>query len=576
MAGDYAARPTFPTMFQFANPKYFYLLAFVVLAIVLGIGMHLVQRHRMKILGEQPLLRRLTPDKSLVRPLLKQSLVLLAAVALIFVLARPQILGGGTSQEKRKGIEVVLMMDVSNSMLANDIQPSRMERSKLLVSTLIDRMKDDKVGLGVFAGEAYPLLPITNDFVSAKMFLNDISANMVSLQGTSLASAIELANNSFTQENGVGKAIVVITDGEDNEDGAAAAAKKAAKDGRHVYILGVGSKDGGTIPTDKGPLCDIDGQVVITRVNADLGKEVAEAGGGMYIPVDNTSMAQDQLQAALKQLQQKESITATDEAADEQFQAVALIALMLLILEFFIMGVKNPLFKKVNILNRTAPVLLLLAFSLASAPAASAQTDAFRYVRQGNRAFMKDDFKGAEKAYLKALQTAPRNGRIRFNLGDTYMAEDNQNEALKQFAEAAKTESNKIVKAMSFHNMGYIHHKNKDYDKAIDYYKEALRNNPNDEDTRYNLALAQKQKKDQQQQQKQQQQKQNSQQDKQNPEQDKKQQDQQQPPEQQPDNDQMSQESTDQLLQLARQAENETRKKLQQAQPRQKSLIKNW
>ena len=563
-------------MFQFANPKYFYLLAFVVLAIVLGIVMLLVQRRRMKILGEQPLLRRLTPDKSLVRPLLKQSLVLLAAVALIFVLARPQILGGGTSQEKRKGIEVVLMIDVSNSMLANDIQPSRMERSKLLVSTLIDRMQDDKVGLGVFAGEAYPLLPITNDFVSAKMFLGDISTSMVSLQGTSLASAIELANNSFTQEKGVGKAIVVITDGEDNEEGAAEAAKKAAKDGRHVYILGVGSKDGGTIPTEKGPLCDIDGQVVITRVNADLGKEVAKAGGGMYIPVDNTSMAQDQLQAALKQLQQKESITATDDAADEQFQAVALIALILLILEFFIMAVKNPLFKKVNILNRAAPVLFLLAISLACAPSASAQTAAYRQVRQGNRLFMKHDYKGAEKAYLQALQQAPRNGRIRFNLGDTYMAENNQQEALKQFAEAAKTESNKTVKAMAFHNMGYIHHKNKDYGKAIDYYKEALRNNPNDEDTRYNLALAQKQKKDQQQQQQKQQQQQNSQQDKQDPKQDKNQQDQQQPPEQQPDKSQMSQESTDQLLQLARQAENETRKKLQQAQPRQKALIKNW
>lgn len=559
-------------MFQFANPKYFYLLIFVVLAIALGIGMSFVQRRRMKILGEQPLLRRLTPDKSLVRPLLKQCLVVLAAVALVFVLARPQILGGGSSQDKRKGIEVVLMIDVSNSMLANDIQPSRMERSKLLVSTLIDRMKNDKVGLGVFAGEAYPLLPITNDFVSAKMFLNDVSASMVSLQGTNLAAAIELASNSFTQEKGVGKAIVVITDGEDNEEGAADAAKKAAKDGRHVYILGVGSNDGGTIPTENGPLCDIDGQVVITRVNADLGKEVAKAGGGMFIPVDNTSMAQDQLQAALNQLQQKESVAATDEAADEQFQAVALIALILLILEFFILAVKNPLFKKVNILNRTAPVLLLLSLSLASTPSASAQTDAYRYVRQGNRAFMKDDFKGAEKAYLKALQAAPRNGRIRFNLGDTYMAEDNQQEALKQFAEASKSEPNKVVKAMAFHNMGYIHHKNKDYGKAIDYYKEALRNNPNDEDTRYNLALAQKQKKDQQQQQqKQQQQKQDSQQDKQDSQQDKNRQDQ-----QQPDNDQMSQESSDQLLQLARQAENETRKKLQQAQPRQKALIKNW
>ena len=564
-------------MFQFANPQYFYLLIVIALAALMGLGMHIVQLRREKTLGDRALLRRLTPDKSRIRPFIKQGLILLAAVALVFVMARPQILGSGTTQNKRKGIEVILMIDVSNSMLSNDIQPSRMERSKLLVSTLIDRMQSDKVGLGVFAGEAYPLLPITNDFVSAKMFLNDINANMVSLQGTSLAAAIELASNSFTQEKGVGKAIIVITDGEDHEDGAAEAAKKAAKAGRHVYVLGVGSNDGGTIPTDKGPLCDIDGQVVVTRVNADLGKEVAKAGKGMYIPVDNTSMAQDQLQAALKQLQQKESIAATDDAADEQFQAVALIAFILLILEFFIMAVKNPLFKKVNIFNRTAPLLFLFLLSLATPTASQAQTAAYRQVRQGNRLFMKHDYKGAEKAYLQALQSEPRNGRIRFNLGDTYMAEENQQEALKQFAEAAKTEKNKTVKAMAFHNMGYIHHKKEEYDKAIDYYKEALRNNPNDADTRYNLALAQKQKKNQQQQNKQQQQQQDKQQDKQN--QDKQQQNQpqdQQQQKQQQDNSQMSQESADQLLQLSRQAENQTRKKLQQQQPRQKALIKNW
>ena len=557
-------------MFQFANPQYIYLLIVVALAVLLDFGLHLVQIRREKTLADTALLRRLTPDRSRIRPLLKRCLLYLAAISLIFVLARPQILGGGTTQNKRKGIEVILMIDVSNSMLSNDIQPSRIERSKLLISTLIDRMKEDKVGLGVFAGEAYPLLPITNDFVSAKMFLDDVNANMVSLQGTSLAAAIDLANNSFTQEKGVGKAIVVITDGEDHEEGAVEAAKKAAKAGHRVYVLGVGSEGGGTIPTNNGPLTDIDGQVVVTRVNSALGKEVAQAGHGMYIPVDNTSMAQDQLQGALKQLQQKESLSASDDAADEQFQAVALIALILIILEFFVMAIKNPLFKKVNIFNRAGLLLILLTLSFASPTALQAQTAAFRQVRQGNRLFVKHDYKGAEKAYLKALQAEPRNGRIRFNLGDTYMAEDNQQEALKQFAEAAKTETNKTVRAMAFHNMGYIYHKQKEYDKAIEYYKEALRNNPADDDTRYNLALCQKQKKDKQD---------NKQQTTDNRQQQQNQQNQDQQQDQQPpqsQGSQMSQENADQLLQLSRQAENQTRKKLQQQQPRQKSLIKNW
>lgn len=558
-------------MFQFAAPQYLFLLLIPAALLLLDIAMRLiVVPRREKRLADTVLLRQLTPQRSRVRPLLKLGLLLLALAVLAVVLARPQILGGGTAQDKRSGIEVVLMLDVSNSMLAGDVRPSRLERSKLLISTLIDRLDNDKVGLGVFAGEAYPLLPITNDFVSAKMFLDGVGVDMVSLQGTSLAAAIDLASKSFTQEKGVGKAIVVITDGEDHEEGAADAARRALKDGRRVYVLGVGSQAGGTIPTPDGPLCDQQGEVVLTRVNAGLGQEVAKAGGGMYIPVDNSNLAQDQLEGALRLLKQKESIVASDEAADEQFQAVALIALVLLILEILIMEVKNPLFRRVNIFGRKAALLLTVvgAAAFAATPAA-AQTPTYRLVRQGNRAFQAKDYKAAEKCYLKALQSEPRNARARFNLADTYLSQENQQEALKHYAEAAKQEPNKLVRAMSYHNMGYVHHKQKQYDKAIDYYKEALRLNPADEDTRYNLALAQKQKKEQKQNQ-QQQQKQDKKQDRNRQKQDQDQQQQQQQP------DQLSQENVDQLLQLSRQAENQTRRKLEQMQPRKKSLPKNW
>lgn len=558
-------------MFQFAVPQYLFLLLIPAALLLLDIVMRLiVVPRREKRLADTVLLRQLTPQRSRVRPLLKHGLLLLALAVLAVVLARPQILGGGTAQDKRSGIEVVLMLDVSNSMLAGDVRPSRLERSKLLISTLIDRLDNDKVGLGVFAGEAYPLLPITNDFVSAKMFLDGVGVDMVSLQGTSLAAAIDLASKSFTQEKGVGKAIVVITDGEDHEEGAADAARRALKDGRRVYVLGVGSQAGGTIPTPDGPLCDQQGEVVLTRVNASLGQEVAKAGGGMYIPVDNSNLAQDQLEGALRQLKQKESIVASDEAADEQFQAVALIALVLLILEILIMEVKNPLFRRVNIFGRKAALLLTVvgAAAFAATPAA-AQTPTYRLVRQGNRAFQAKDYKAAEKCYLKALQSEPRNARARFNLADTYLSQENPQEALKHYAEAAKQEPNKLVRAMSYHNMGYVHHKQKQYDKAIDYYKEALRLNPADEDTRYNLALAQKQKKEQKQNQ-QQQQKQDKKQDRNRQKQDQDQQQQQQQP------DQLSQENVDQLLQLSRQAENQTRRKLEQMQPRKKSLPKNW
>lgn len=217
-------------------------------------------------------------------------------------------------------------------------------------------------------------------------------------------------------------------------------------------------------------------------------------------------------------------------------------------------------------------LVLLVVLLMVASVGATGQTAAYRQVKAGNRAFNEKDYKEAERSYLKALHGDPRNARIHFNLGDTYLAQENGQEALKQFAEAAKTEPNKKVKAMAYHNMGYVHHKQKDYDKAIGYYKEALRNNPADEDTRYNLALCQKQKQDQQQQQ-QQQQKQNQQEQKPNEDNRNKEED---PQQQEQSPDQMSQESTDQLLQLSRQAENQTRKKLQQMQPRKKSLPKNW
>lgn len=519
--------------------------------------MTLLQRRRENSLGDKALIAGLVPGHSKVRPTLKRALILLAAVALIVVLARPQRLGGGTTTDVRKGIEVMLMVDVSNSMLANDITPSRIERSKLLVSTLVDRLENDKVGIGVFAGESYPLLPITNDYVSAKMFLDGINTDMISLQGTDLSTAITAASQSFSDTKDIGKAIVIITDAEDHEEGAVEAAKEAAKAGMHVYVLGVGSREGGTIPTPSGPLCDNEGQVVITRVNAEMGQAVAEAGNGTYIQVDNSNLAQDQLQAELKQLKQKESAVADGSAINEQFQAMALIALLLLLLEFAVMEVRNPLFRNMNLFSKKAALLILLL--LPSTAYTFAQTPAYQKVKAGNKAFKQQDYYTAERLYREAQELEPRNSRITFNLADTYAAQDSIARAMEAYDQVIKNEPNKMIKAMAHHNKGYIHHLAKDYPKAIEEYKSALRLNPHDEDTRYNLALCQRQAKQQEQEQPKQQPK-----------------DQPQPQEEDKKPEQQKNENTDQMLKMAQQAENQTRKKLQQYQPRRKSLPKNW
>lgn len=322
-------------MFQFANPEYLYLLLVIPVVVVGYILSELYARERAARYGDADLLSRLIEMRSTARPIVKFVLYCLALSLCIVMLARPQF-GQSTGTEKRKGIEAVIMLDVSQSMLAEDVNPNRIDRAKLLISTLVDRMRDDKVGLGVFAGEAYPQLPITNDYVSAKLFLDNISTDMVSLQGTNLSAAINLASKSFTQEKGVGKAIIVITDGEDHEEGAEDAAKDAARDGRHVYMLGIGTKDGAEIPTASGYLTDGSGAPVRTALNAEMCKEVAKAGKGVYIYVDGTNVAQEKLQAELAKLQQSESTFDTDATMNEQFQAVALLLLLLLIIELLV------------------------------------------------------------------------------------------------------------------------------------------------------------------------------------------------------------------------------------------------
>ena len=227
-------------MFRFEDPIYLYALAVIPLLAVIRLLMVSQQKRRLRRFGDKELMRQLTPDVSRWRPLVKFYLLLTALALVIVMLARPQF-GTKISHEKRTGIETIIAIDVSNSMLAEDVTPSRLQRSKMMVENLVDNFTNDKIGLIVFAGNAYIQLPITSDYVSAKMFLSSISPEMIETQGTDVAAAINMAANSFTQEQNIGKAIIVITDGEDHEGGALEAAKEAQAKGMRVYVLGVGS-----------------------------------------------------------------------------------------------------------------------------------------------------------------------------------------------------------------------------------------------------------------------------------------------------------------------------------------------
>lgn len=282
------------------------------------------------------------PDVSSSRKSLKFWLMVAALALLIVMLARPQM-GTKISQEKRKGIEVIISLDISNSMRAEDVVPSRLDKSKMLVENMVDNFTNDKVGLVVFAGDAFIQLPITSDYVSAKMFLQNTDPSLIATQGTDLAGAIELSSKSFTQQDKVGRAILIITDGEDHEGGAIEAAEKARKNGIRVFVLGVGSTKGSPVPDGNGGyMKDNSGQEVISALNEEMCKQVAQAGGGAYIHVDNTSLAQRQLNDELTKLQKGDISSVVYSEYDEQFQAVGILVLILLIIEMLILERKNP------------------------------------------------------------------------------------------------------------------------------------------------------------------------------------------------------------------------------------------
>lgn len=338
-------------MFRFANPEYLYWLFLVPVVGMIYLYFHVKTRKRVKVFGDWNLLRSLIPNYSPIRVHVKFVLMLVALSLMVLMLARPQF-GTRIVEDSKDGIEVAVLLDVSNSMYANDVNPNRLERAKLLLSKMIDEMENDKLALGIFAGEAYPQLPMTNDYISAKMMLESISPEMVSYQGTNFSAALQLAQHSFTENKEVGKAVIIITDGEDHEGGALDVAKELGKAGMHLYVLGIGTAGGSAIPlASGGVLLDSSGEPVRTALNEDFCKEIASAAKGTYLHVDETNRAQEMLLAELHKLQRKENVSQFTEP-NEQFVALAILILFVLVVEFFMFETKSPLFRNIKLFKK--------------------------------------------------------------------------------------------------------------------------------------------------------------------------------------------------------------------------------
>jgi Ca-activated chloride channel family protein len=331
-------------LFRFANPEFLYLLLLLPVMVALFIYNEFRKRSSIRKLGDTSLVEKLMPEISKSRPVVKFLILSVCLASGILLLARPQF-GSKIEEVKKQGVEVIIALDVSNSMLAEDIQPNRLTRAKQAISRLVDGLDNDRIGLIVFAGDAYTQIPITTDYVSAKMFLSTISPEMVAKQGTAIGSAIRLGMKSFSPGEGKSKAIIIISDGENHEDDPVAAAEEASKAGIVIHTIGIGSTEGVPIPINssikRDYLKDEKGNIVITKLDDDILKRIAENGSGIYVRANNSNFGLEEVYSAIRKMKKQELDSKVFTEYNEQFQIFAFISLVLLIAEFIVMERRN-------------------------------------------------------------------------------------------------------------------------------------------------------------------------------------------------------------------------------------------
>lgn len=505
-------------MIHFAQAQY---LLLILLIPFFFVGYALFRRGRNRKIakiGSPQLMAALMPTRSKAKGWVRISFFAAAWFFFAIGLARPQM-GAKIKESNRKGAEIMIALDVSNSMLAQDYSPNRLERAKLAISRLVDKLHGDRIGLIVFAGQSFVQLPITTDYVSAKIFLNTIGTESVPVQGTALGEAINTAIKSFSSEAQMqedNKAIILITDGENHEDDPVEAARMAAEVGIRVFCIGVGSPEGKPIPygPDGELMKDKQGNIVVTKLDEKILEEVAAAGEGAYIRAGNAEFGLNPIIDELKELQEQQFRSVVFEDFEEQYMYFFAIALVFLLLEFLV-GNRR-------VVKKMFAVALLLGFSVVSA---YAQTDR-KEVRKGNRLFKEGNYKEAEVEYRKALIKDSLSIAGNYNLANTLMQlEDAANaeliyaklgDSISRVQQNVDWEKGSVEVGKNtlpsdyYHNLGNSLLEQKRYQEAVDAYKNALRRNPEDDLTRENYIYAKKKLEDQQNQdQNQQQQQQN-------------------------------------------------------------------
>lgn len=486
---------------RFQHPEYLYALA--LLPVMGGLYYYVLywKKKTAARIGDPRLVAELIRNYSARRFAFKFALMLLAFTAGVVALANPR---GRAGEEKitRNGIDVMIALDVSKSMLAQDIKPTRLDRARQLLGRLIDRLSNDRIGLVVFAGKAYLQMPLTGDHGAAKMYLSAASPDAVPTQGTVLSEALKMCYAGFNTQEKKYKSIVLISDGEDHDEGAVKLASQLADAGIVINTVGIGSPEGAVItdPATNEPKKDEQGNTVVTKLNEKELQELAAKTNGIYQLYTNTEEVSSRLEAQLDSMDQR---PVTEDALVNYryyFQWLLLLAVLALVAESLL-----PERKKIMNNLAAAPSLKLMLCLLAGfllPGILQAQNDK-ALIKKGNKEYAKEQYDKAAQEYRKALEKNPANATARFNLGNALYRNNKTDEAVNAFDAAANAAESKKDKAKALYNKGVVlQNKNKLAD-CIDAYKNSLKLNPGDEDTRQNLQLALKQQRQQQQQQQQ-------------------------------------------------------------------------
>lgn len=322
-------------MINFAQAQFLLLLLLIPFFFIIQALVLRMRRNRIRKFGDENLVKQLMPSYSLSKVWVRLTFFALGFMFFVIGLSRPQI-GAKIKEHETKGAEIMIVLDVSNSMLAEDYSPNRLDRAKLAISRLVDKLRDDRIGLIVFAGNSFVQLPITTDYVSAKMFLNSISTDSVPIQGTAIGEAINTAIRSFSVQSEKSRAIIIITDGENHEDDPVAAAKQAAEMGIRVFTIGVGSPEGKPIPMNGELLKDRDGNIVVTRLDESVLRDVASEGNGAYVRAGNSEFGLNPIIDDIRKMEDEKYKSIVFEEFDEQFMYFLGIALFFFVLEMLI------------------------------------------------------------------------------------------------------------------------------------------------------------------------------------------------------------------------------------------------